>query len=78
LIKKLPKRGHLGLGRWQPPGDGSFISNVDHFIGCVDELQVWNRPFGQSEIIQNWNTLVTGSEKDLAYQWTMDELKGDL
>ena len=78
LENKLSKSGHLGFGRWQPPGDGSELNFDDHFTGCIDNVQIWSRPFGPSEVMDNWNKSLTGHEKDLMYDWTMDEVKGRL
>ena len=37
------KNGKMTLGRWQPaPGDTGEHAN-DTFIGCVDELRIWQR-----------------------------------
>ena len=33
----------IGMGRWQLSNDGTFLNEIDHFVGCVDQLRIWHR-----------------------------------
>ena len=45
LPKPNPFRpgGKLTLGRWQPSSADSGTGILDHFVGCIDELRIWQK-----------------------------------
>ena len=36
-------KGKMSLGRWQPSRDDTGKHEHDAFVGCMDELRVWQR-----------------------------------
>ncbi len=72
----LQTGGNLGLGRWQPPGNGAFLALTDKFEGCIDDLKIWNRDFGLYELLNHWGMVVTGEEEGLQFWWTFDAIQG--
>ncbi|KAI0243107.1 hypothetical protein LSAT2_008506 [Lamellibrachia satsuma] len=74
---KVTRKTFIGMGRWQLSEDGTFHNEIDHFVGCVDQLRIWHRIFGPYEIYFKWNIALHGNEPKLAYLWTFDELSDD-
>ncbi|SVE11210.1 uncharacterized protein METZ01_LOCUS464064, partial [marine metagenome] len=56
---------------------GSYLeangSNYHNFVGLVDELSLWNRAFGSSDIYSLMNLGLTGEEESLIGYWNFDE-----
>ena len=40
---KVTTESFIGMGRWQLSGDGSVLHEIDHFVGCVDQLRIWHK-----------------------------------
>ena len=40
---KVTAKSFIGMGRWQLSEDGTFLGEIDHFVGCVDQLRIWHR-----------------------------------
>ena len=40
---KVTMKTFIGMGRWQLSEDGTFHNEIDHFVGCVDQLRIWHR-----------------------------------
>ena len=40
---KVTGNSFIGMGRWQLSNDGTFLNEIDHFVGCVDQLRIWHR-----------------------------------
>ena len=41
--EKVTKNSFIGMGRWQLSEDGTMLNEIDHFVGCVDQLRIWHR-----------------------------------
>ena len=40
---KVTTESFIGMGRWQLSGDGTVLNEIDHFVGCVDQLRIWHK-----------------------------------
>ena len=40
---KVTRKSFIGMGRWQLSEDGTMLNEIDHFVGCVDQLRIWHR-----------------------------------
>ena len=40
---KVTKETPIGMGRWQLSEDGTMLNQIDHFVGCIDQLRIWHR-----------------------------------
>lgn len=46
---------------------------LGHFIGYVDEFRLWTKTLTEAEILENYDHLLVGNEKQLETYWTFDE-----
>lgn len=46
---------------------------LGHFIGHVDEFRLWTKTLTEAEILENYDHLLVGNEKQLETYWTFDE-----
>ena len=46
---------------------------LGHFKGYVDEFRIWLKALTESEILENYDHLLVGNEKNLETYWTFDE-----
>ena len=46
---------------------------LGHFIGYVDEFRLWTKALTEAEILENYDHLLVGNEKQLETYWTFDE-----
>jgi hypothetical protein len=52
---------------------GATQLTVGHFIGYVDEFRLWTKVLTEAEILENYDHLLVGNEKNLETYWTFDE-----
>src|SRR5262249_46052651 len=62
----------IGAGNYGDPS-GPFRRR---FRGDIDEVRIWNFALTQNDILQNMNSLLTGSEAGLVGYWRFDEGNG--
>ena len=43
FFDKVTKETSIGMGRWQLSEDGTMLNQIDHFVGCIDQLRIWHR-----------------------------------
>jgi hypothetical protein len=53
---------------------GKWSTNSDYFNGNIDEMRLWNRTLPATEIAQNYDRYLTGSENGLVLYYRFDEL----
>ena len=46
---------------------------LGHFVGYVDEFRLWTKALTEAEILENYDHLLVGNEKQLETYWTFDE-----
>ena len=46
---------------------------LGHFVGYVDEFRHWTKALTEAEILENYDHLLVGNEKQLETYWTFDE-----
>ncbi|MCR5158755.1 MAG: InlB B-repeat-containing protein, partial [Prevotella sp.] len=46
---------------------------LGHFVGYVDEFRFWTKALTEAEILENYDHLLVGNEKQLETYWTFDE-----
>ena len=46
---------------------------LGHFVGYVDEFRFWTKTLTEAEILENYDHLLVGNEKQLETYWTFDE-----
>ena len=46
---------------------------LGHFVGYVDEFRLWTKALTEDEILENYDHLLVGNEKQLETYWTFDE-----
>ncbi len=46
---------------------------LGHFVGYVDEFRLWTKTLTEAEILENYDHLLVGNEKQLETYWTFDE-----
>lgn len=46
---------------------------LGHFKGSVDEFRLWTKCLNEDEILENYDHLLVGNEKNLETYWTFDE-----
>ncbi|MCK6600910.1 MAG: T9SS type A sorting domain-containing protein [Bacteroidetes bacterium] len=63
-----PDNGDINIGRQSP---ASCLCNT--FGGKLDEVRFWNRTLTDSEILDNFQRTLSGSESGLVGYWSMDE-----
>lgn len=49
------------------------ILKLGHFMGYVDEFRFWTKALTEAEILENYDHLLVGNEKQLETYWTFDE-----
>ena len=47
--------------------------SLGYFIGYVDEFRLWTKALSDKEILENYDHLLVGNEKNLETYWTFDE-----
>ena len=47
--------------------------SIGYFIGYVDEFRLWTKALTTNEIMENYDHLLVGNEKNLETYWTFDE-----
>ena len=47
--------------------------SLGYFIGYVDEFRLWTKALTADEIMENYDHLLVGNEKNLETYWTFDE-----
>ena len=52
---------------------GAEQLELGHFIGYVDEFRLWTKALTEAEILENYDHLLVGNEKQLETYWTFDE-----
>ena len=52
---------------------GGNNTAADKFIGFVDDVRVWSRALSKSEIQNNYNRILAGTESGLLCYWPLDE-----
>ena len=58
-------------GSWKLTGATQLT--VGHFIGYVDDFRLWTKTLTEAEILENYDHLLVGNEKQLETYWTFDE-----
>ena len=46
---------------------------LGHFVGYLDEFRFWTKALSDDEILENYDHLLVGNEKQLETYWTFDE-----
>ncbi len=46
---------------------------IGNFVGYVDEFRLWTKALTEAEILENYDHLLVGNEKNLETYWTFDE-----
>ena len=46
---------------------------LGHFVGYVDEFRLWTKCLTEADILENYDHLLVGNEKQLETYWTFDE-----
>ncbi|MBR1377763.1 MAG: LamG domain-containing protein [Bacteroidaceae bacterium] len=59
-------------GSTWPQADVSHFK-LGHFKGSVDEFRLWTKCLTEADIIENYDHLLVGDEKQLETYWTFDE-----
>ncbi|UKK48446.1 LamG domain-containing protein [Prevotella sp. E9-3] len=52
---------------------GADTLKLGHFVGYVDEFRIWTKALTEDEILENYDHLLVGNEKNLETYWTFDE-----
>ena len=47
--------------------------SLGHFKGAVDEFRLWTKCLSEDDIMENYDHLLVGDEKQLETYWTFDE-----
>ena len=58
-------------GEWMMDGATQF--ELGHFKGSVDEFRLWTKCLSEDDILENYDHLLVGNEKNLETYWTFDE-----
>ncbi len=53
--------------------DGATQFELGHFKGSVDEFRLWTKCLSEADILENYDHLLVGNEKNLETYWTFDE-----
>ena len=53
--------------------DGATRFELGHFKGAVDEFRLWKKCLTETDIMENYDHLLVGNEKNLETYWTFDE-----
>ena len=53
--------------------DGATQFELGYFKGAVDEFRLWTKCLSENEIVENYDHLLVGDEKNLETYWTFDE-----
>lgn len=61
--------GEVKVKMFYKPSEGSHSG----FHGYVDEVRVWNRDLSDTDIINNYDRLLSGRDEGLKLYWTFDE-----
>ena len=52
---------------------GADTLKLGHFVGYVDDFRFWTKALTEAEILENYDHLLVGNEKNLETYWTFDE-----
>ena len=52
---------------------GATQLTLGNFVGYVDEFRLWTKALTEAEILENYDHLLVGNEKQLETYWTFDE-----
>lgn len=52
---------------------GAWNGTSEFAQGSLDEIAIWNRALSETEIANNWNRPLTGTENGLAGYWNFDD-----
>ena len=52
---------------------GATQLTLGHFVGYVDEFRLWTKALAEADILENYDHLLVGNEKQLETYWTFDE-----
>ena len=52
---------------------GADTLKLGYFMGYVDEFRLWTKALTEDEILENYDHLLVGNEKQLETYWTFDE-----
>ena len=58
-------------GEWMMDGATQF--EMGHFKGLIDEFRLWTKCLSETDILENYDHLLVGNEKNLETYWTFDE-----
>jgi hypothetical protein len=58
-------------------GEDNAGADNENFNGKIDEVRFWNKALSQSDIMNNMNKCLTGSETDLLLYFNFEEITGE-
>ena len=53
-------------------GNNNQITVGEGFVGIIDEIRLWSRPLGSTEILRDYNRYLTGGEEGLIAYWSFN------
>ncbi len=53
--------------------EGVTQFEMGHFKGAIDEFRLWTKALTEDDILENYDHLLVGNERDLETYWTFDE-----
>lgn len=62
----------MGIGTWQLPTDGSSLAPGGTFVGYVDTICFWGRPFSPTDVINSWGTPGVRFDSTVVALWPLD------
>ena len=59
-------------------GEDNIIGSAEYFNGKMDEVRFWNKALNQTEIMDNMNSCLTGTENNLVAYYNFEDGQGDV
>ncbi|KAK3101710.1 hypothetical protein FSP39_005732 [Pinctada imbricata] len=58
------------------PGIPTPAISTGTFVGYIDEIRIWSRPYNPAVLTRNWRLLVSENTPDLSHSWTLNDGSG--
>ena len=70
--------GTFAIGMWQPASGSISVQPTNVFLGQIDEVCVWERPFDYALVQQSWRSNIQPSAPSLTNLWKFNEGENSL
>ena len=70
--------GTFAIGMWQPASGSISVQPTNVFLGQIDEVSVWERPFDYALVEQSWRSNIQLGAPSLTNLWKFNEGKNSI